>query len=94
MIGAPNEGPVIPNSGAAHLFDLGRTVRSRVDATWWAPSSLAEPLTSPSMLTVSNLAYRFAGWEIEGVLQSNAVGELDNPLRKRRTEAPIRTGMV
>jgi hypothetical protein len=48
-------------------------------ATWWNAWSTAVTVTATSELVYSNMAYGFAGWNVDGVRQPNAAAIAANP---------------
>ncbi|HYE32203.1 MAG TPA: PQQ-binding-like beta-propeller repeat protein [Methylomirabilota bacterium] len=76
IAGAPFAATTNSTPGHAQLYTLQARFAEQLPLSWWTSGTFATTPTAPDTLTRSNVTYRFAGWDIEGHLQTNSAGLL------------------
>lgn len=78
VTGAPDADVLALDAGAAMVFDPRGGDGGA--AGWWNGGSLALTPVAPESLSRSNVVFRFVGWDLDGVRQSDGQGSPVNPL--------------
>jgi hypothetical protein len=87
VVASPKDGTRGRNAGAVYAYDsTGFPLGG--DLQWYVAGESAGTPTAPALLTLSNVTYRFVGWLLDGVRQTNSNGALINPLNGIAMQAP------
>jgi hypothetical protein len=79
VVGSPKDGTRGRNAGAVYAYDsTGFPLGG--DLQWYLAGESTGTPTAPASLTLSNVTYRFVGWLLDSVRQTNSNGTLINPV--------------
>jgi len=87
VVASPNDATRGRSAGAVYPYD-SNGFPAGGNLQWYVAGESAGTPTAPASLTLSNVTYRFVGWLLDGVRQTNSNGTLINPLSGIAMQAP------